>query len=176
MSDDKNKAGDIAKHIWLAGVGAYGRAVEEAQGRIEKAMEPPKMFRDLVKAGAALEEEARESTVAARQSVEERIGRVRDNFHNQRPVRMEEIEQLQKKVDQLTRKVNQLTRALADEGVLATKATKTSRKKVTKKKATSTRLTPAPKKKSAKKKTPAKKAPAIRSRVRAKKSAKSSKS
>ena len=170
MSDDKNKAGDIAKHIWLAGVGAYGKAVEEAQGRIEKAMEPPKMFRDLVKAGAALEEEARESTVAARQSVEERIGRVRDNFHNHRPVRMEEIEQLQKKVDQLTRKVNQLTRALTDEGVLATKATKTVRKKAIKKKATSTRMTPAPKK------TPAKKAPASRSRVRAKKSAKSSKS
>ena len=158
MSDDKNKAGDIAKHIWLAGVGAYGKAVEEAQGRIEKAMEPPKMFRDLVKAGAALEEEARESTVAARQSVEERIGRVRDNFHNQRPARMEEIEQLQKKVDQLTRKVNQLTRALTDEGVLTTKATKTSRKKVTKKK------------------TPAKKAPASRTRVRTKKSVKSSKS
>ena len=171
MSDDKNKAGDIAKHIWLAGVGAYGKAVEEAQGRIEKAMEPPKMFRDLVKAGAALEEEARESTVAARQSVEERIGRVRDNFHNQRPARMEEIEQLQKKVDQLTRKVNQLTRALTDEGVLTTKATKTSRKKVTKKKATSTRITPAPKKTSAKKK-----APASRTRVRTKKSAKSSKS
>ena len=59
MSDEKYKPGDVAKNIWLAGVGAYGRAVEEAQGRIEKAMEPPKLFRDLVQAGTALEEEAR---------------------------------------------------------------------------------------------------------------------
>ena len=64
-SDDKSKvtdkAGEIAKNIWLAGVGAYGKAVEDAQGRLEKAMEPPKLFRDLVKAGSALEDEAREA-------------------------------------------------------------------------------------------------------------------
>ena len=58
MSDEKSKVSDkaseIAKNIWLAGVGAYGRAVDEAQGRLEKAMEPPKLFRDLVKAGSAL--------------------------------------------------------------------------------------------------------------------------
>ena len=64
MSDEKgkvsDKASEIAKNIWLAGVGAYGRAVDEAQGRLEKAgVEPPKLFKDLVKAGAALEEEAR---------------------------------------------------------------------------------------------------------------------
>ena len=95
MNDDKNKvadkAGEIAKNIWLAGVGAYGRAVDEAQGRLEKAgVEPPKLFRELVKAGAALEEEARdaiEAGQAARNSVEDRIQRVRDNFNLQRPAR-----------------------------------------------------------------------------------------
>ena len=116
MSDEKSKvtdkASEIAKNIWLAGVGAYGKAVEEAQGRLEKAMEPPKLFRDLVKAGAALEEDARESTLAARHSVEERINRVRENFHNQRPARFEDLLALHKKVDQLTRKVDQLSRAL----------------------------------------------------------------
>ncbi len=88
-SDDKSKvtdkASEIAKNIWLAGVGAYGRAVEDAQGRLEKAMEPPKLFRDLVKAGSALEDEAREAleaSASARSSVEERIARVRENFHN----------------------------------------------------------------------------------------------
>ena len=118
MSDEKSKASDIAKNIWLAGVGAYGKAVEEAQGRLEKAMEPPKLFRDLVKAGAALEEDARESTVAARHSVEERISRVRENFHNQRPVRVEDLADLHKKVDQLTKKVDQLSKALAQQGVV----------------------------------------------------------
>jgi hypothetical protein len=120
MSDEKSKvtdkASEIAKNIWLAGVGAYGRAVEEAQGRLEKAMEPPKLFRDLVKAGAALEEDARESTIAARHSVEERINRVRENFHNQRPARIEDLTALHKKVDQLTRKVDQLSRALTEQG------------------------------------------------------------
>ena len=124
-SDDKSKvtdkAGEIAKNIWLAGVGAYGKAVEDAQGRLEKAMEPPKLFRDLVKAGSALEDEAREAmetSSAARSSVEERIARVRENFHNQRPARIEDLIALHKKVDQLTRKVDRLTKALADEGIM----------------------------------------------------------
>jgi polyhydroxyalkanoate synthesis regulator phasin len=127
MSDDKSKVSDkaseIAKNIWLAGVGAYGKAVEDAQGRLEKAMEPPKLFRDLVKAGTALEEDAREvlqSTSTARHSVEERIGRVRENFHLQRPARIEDLTVLHKKVDQLTRKVDQLTKALIDQGAIKT--------------------------------------------------------
>jgi hypothetical protein len=117
-----DKASEIAKNIWLAGVGAYGRAVEEAQDRLEKAMEPPKLFRDLVKAGTALEEDARESTLSARQSVEERINRVRENFHNQRPARVEDLIALHKKVDLLTRKVDRLSKALAEQGTGTAKA------------------------------------------------------
>lgn len=131
MSDEKNKVSDkaseIAKNIWLAGVGAYGRAVEEAQGRLEKAMEPPKLFRDLVKAGAALEEDARESTSAARHSVEERINRVRENFHNQRPARIEDLMALHKKVDQLTRKVDQLSKVLMEQSAGRTASRKSKR-------------------------------------------------
>jgi len=158
MSDEKSKvtdkAGEIAKNIWLAGVGAYGKAVEEAQGRLEKAMEPPKLFRDLVKAGTALEEEARESTATARHSVEERITRVRENFHMQRPARLEDLAALHKKVDQLTRKVNRLNKALAE-----TSGAKTARSPAGKKKVANGK--PASKKASASKKTPrAKKAPA----------------
>ena len=41
MSDEKgkvtDKASEIAKNIWLAGVGAYGKAAGEAQERLEKA-------------------------------------------------------------------------------------------------------------------------------------------
>ena len=131
MSDEKNKvtdkAGEIAKNIWLAGVGAYGKAVEDAQGRLEKAMEPPKLFKDLVKAGAALEEDAREaleSTSGARQSVEDRIHKVRENFQMQKPARMEDLAALQKKVDQLSRKVDKLTRALSESGVIDTPSRK----------------------------------------------------
>jgi polyhydroxyalkanoate synthesis regulator phasin len=146
MSEEKSKVSDkaseIAKNIWLAGVGAYGKAVDEAQGRLEKAMEPPKLFRDLVKAGSALEEDARHaietSSASAKSSVEQRINRVRENFHMQRPARIEDIVALQKKVDQLSRKVDKLTRALAEQ---------TGSGKATAKAAAKKKTTPATRKK-----------------------------
>ena len=169
MSDEKNKvtdkASEIAKNIWLAGVGAYGKAVEDAQGRLEKAMEPPKLFKDLVKAGAALEEDAREtakeSTASARNSVEERINRVRENFQMQKPARMEDIAALQKKIDQLNRKIDKLNKALTEKGVLDGP----KRKKSPAKKAAARKSTAAGKKAAARKKTPAKKKPAGRKKA-----------
>ena len=151
MSDEKNKVSDkaseIAKNIWLAGVGAYGKAVDEAQGRLEKAMDPPKLFRDLVRAGTALEEDAREaiesSSAAAKSSVEERINRVRENFHNQRPARIEDLTALHKKVDQLTRKVDRLAKALAEQAKPARPkaAPSKTRAKTTVRRKTATRAT-----------------------------------
>jgi hypothetical protein len=111
-----DKASEIAKNIWLAGVGAYGRAVDEAQGRLEKAgVEPPKLFRELVKAGAALEDEARdaiEAGHAARSSVEDRINRVRENFNLQRPVRGEDLLALHAKIDRLAARLDALVDVL----------------------------------------------------------------
>ena len=161
MSDEKSKvtdkASEIAKNIWLAGVGAYGKAVEDAQGRLEKAgVEPPKLFRELVKAGSALEDEAREAletTASARSSVEERIARVRENFHNQRPARIEDLQALHKKVDQLTRKVDRLAKALAEQGA-GSGARKPAKKTAAKKKApASKKKSPARKKSTARKRT-----------------------
>ena len=133
MSDEKNKvtdkAGEIAKNIWLAGVGAYGKAVDEAQGRLERAMEPPKLFRDLVKAGAELEEEAREARAAAKSSVEERIARVRENFHQQRPARIEDLDSLHRKIDKLTRKVDALARLVDQQAGPGKPAAPKARKK-----------------------------------------------
>lgn len=147
MSDDKNekskvadKASEIARNIWLAGVGAYGRAVDEAQDRMEKAgMETPKLFRELVKAGAALEDEARKgisSSRAARASVEDRIHRVRESFQLQLPARGEDLLALHEKIDRLTRKVDDLAAALAAQG---------GRKPAAKKKAATRRVASKPK-------------------------------
>ena len=154
MNEDMNKvtdtAGESAKNIWLAGVGAYGKAVDEAQGRLEKAgVEPPKLFRDLVKAGAALEEEARDALQVgqtARSSVEDRISRVRENFNLQRPARGEDLLALHEKIDRLANKVDALASAMAEQG-----AVKTPRKKATRKKATARKKAPARKKATAKK-------------------------
>jgi DNA-binding ferritin-like protein len=137
MSDDKNKvtdkASEIAKNIWLAGVGAYGKAVDEAQDRLEKAgVETPKLFRDLVKAGTALEEEAKDAlhaSAAARSSVEERINRVRDNFHLQRPARGEDLLALHEKIDRIANQLSELTSALAEQGVLKPARTRSGTKK-----------------------------------------------
>jgi polyhydroxyalkanoate synthesis regulator phasin len=171
MSDDKNKvtdkAGEIAKNIWLAGVGAYGKAVEDAQGRIEKAMEPPKLFKDLVKAGSALEEDAREaieSSAAARKSVEDRISRVRENFQMQRPAKIEDLEELYKKVAKLERQVASLTKALEAQGLevkpkkpKAAAKKKAPAKKATKRTASASKTPAAKKKPSTRKKSPARK-------------------
>lgn len=137
MTDEKNrmtdKASEIAKHIWLAGVGAYGRAVDEAHGRLEKAgVESPKLFRDLVKAGEALEEEAQGAMQAgqqARNSVEERINRVRDNFNLQRPVKGDDLLALHEKIDRLNNKVDALSAALTASGVVKTPGKKAAPRK-----------------------------------------------
>ena len=140
MSDEKgkvaDKASEIAKNIWLAGVGAYGKAAGEAQDRLEKAgVETPKLFKDLVKAGAALESEAKKGISAgqsASNSVEERINRVRENFSLNRLGRTDEATSLHAKVDLLSMKIDLLTNALAEQGLI--KAPTTGRKPAAKKK------------------------------------------
>jgi hypothetical protein len=173
MADDKNKvtdkASEIAKNIWLAGVGAYGRAVDEAQGRLKKAgVEPPKLFRDLVKAGAALEEEAKgaiEAGQSARNSVEDRINRVRENFNLQRPARGEDLLALHEKIDRLSNRLDELTEALMASGSIKTPRKTTRRKKAATKTRAKTAASP--------RKTPARKSAAPKSKTKAKKSPRS---
>jgi len=124
-SNVSDKASEIAKNIWLAGVGAYGKAADEAQERLEKAgVETPKLFRDLGKGGAALEEGARESIKSTRRasksSVEERINKVRENFNLQRFGRSDELAELQTKVDLISSKLDLLTTALTESGAILT--------------------------------------------------------
>ena len=151
MSDEKgkvtDKASEIAKNIWLAGVGAYGKATGEAQERLEKAgVDTPKLFKDLVKAGAALEDEAREIASAQRSasaSVEERINRVRENFSLNRLGRTDDLTSLHAKIDLLSQKIDILATALTEPGAKTRKkpaAKKASTKAPAKKKpATTTR-------------------------------------
>ena len=123
-SNVSDKASEIAKNIWLAGVGAYGKAADEAHDRIEKAgIETPKLFRDLVKVGTALEEGAREGLksgkIASKSSVEERINKVRENFNFQRSGRDDEIVELRDKIDLISKKLDLLATALTDSGAIS---------------------------------------------------------
>lgn len=74
MSDDKNKSGDTARKIWLAGIGAYGRAFSEVQEGLAKATKgSSKVFDDLVQKGEVLE------TVVTHKS-KEAFDKVSDKF------------------------------------------------------------------------------------------------
>ena len=116
MSNEKSnlkEVSDVAKSIWLAGLGAYGRAFDEAQERYEQASkETPRLFTDLVEKGRKLESQARTAIddVAAKgkgtaTSLEDRINKMRANLGFS-GVSVEDFERLEKKVDALTKKVN----------------------------------------------------------------------
>ena len=122
MSQDKpkvsDKASEIAKNIWLAGLGAYGKAFDDAQDRLDKATrEPPRLFKELVEKGSRIEDEVRDSLSNIRKSgadsVEERISRVRETF-NFNLNRSQELDEVNRKLDALSAKVDALAAALAE--------------------------------------------------------------
>ena len=79
---------DTARKIWLAGIGAYGRAFSEAQESIAKLSgESARVFEDLVAKGEAIEKkvEAQGRKVAAQvapaaHTLDERIRRMRERI------------------------------------------------------------------------------------------------
>lgn len=89
MSEDSKrskKTSDLAHNIWLAGLGAYGRAwdgTKDTIKRVEKGSSA--IFDELVSKGEDLEKEAQQTVTkvaksAENFSIEERINRVRDSF------------------------------------------------------------------------------------------------
>jgi len=164
MSNDENdKPTDIARNIWLAGLGAYGKAIRDAQGKLgEAAREPPRLFRELVEKGSRLEDEVRDSLSNIRKtsslSVEERISRVRDTFHLNL-VRNDEIQAIHARLDTLEKKLDALA---ADKP--KRKATAAKKKPAARKKAPAGKKTPA--KKKAAGKAPAKRKAAAKSPAR----------
>ena len=163
MADKKSGgSNDTAKNIWLAGLGAYGKAFNEAKDKLdEAAKEPPRLFRELVEKGMRLEDEVKDSISSMRKSrassVEERINRVRESF-NFSIGRGDELTALHEKVDALTAKVDALSAALAKTTKKAPAKRKTAPKKApVRKKAAARKKAPAKKKPAAKKKAPARK-------------------
>jgi Poly(hydroxyalcanoate) granule associated protein (phasin) len=101
------KASDMAKNIWLAGLGAYGKAFDEAQERYEKvSKDTTRMFDELVAKGKKLEgttstklSEARTITTS---SLEERISKVRHTLGFGQP----SIEDLALQISELNDKLD----------------------------------------------------------------------
>lgn len=135
-----NKAGELAKQVWLAGLGAYGKAFDEATERYDKATkESPKLFRELVAKGARIENEAKEAIADSKigktsSNLEQRINKMREsvNFSFPSPVSTEDLSRVEARLDKLAREVAKLSRAVAS-------GTKPPAKKTAKPKAKTTK-------------------------------------
>ena len=82
MTDKKNKNTETARKIWLAGIGAYGRAFNEVQEGLSKATKgTSKVFDELVEKGEVLETIVTHKGKEAFDKVSESIGdKVGDGF------------------------------------------------------------------------------------------------
>lgn len=117
MAKDKlgNRASEISKNIWLAGLGAYGKAFDEASEKYSKASKDvPKLFQELVVKGAKLEEMAIgqvvdpiEKTTA---SIESRIEKMRASLGFGSAQKDDDIARLEAKLDQVVAAVDALSK------------------------------------------------------------------
>jgi len=110
-----NQAEDLARKIWLAGIGAYGKGFDEAQGQYEKInTEATKLFNELVVKGEELEGDAKEKFQSEKESVksnvEARVADVRTKLGLDKDESDEKIEELSAKIDALTEAVAKLTK------------------------------------------------------------------
>jgi hypothetical protein len=117
-----DKASEVAKNIWLAGLGAYGKAFDEAvnqYGKVSK--ETSKVFDDLVELGRKLDSESHAKLSKAKNktaaTIEERINKVRSSVNlgslNLAGTDNSKIEELNAKVDTLSDKLDALLDSMA---------------------------------------------------------------
>ncbi len=132
-----HKASDFAKHIWLAGLGAYGKAFEEVSGRYDKATrDSPKLFRELAAKGAKLENETKEKLTKSKlgksgASLEQRIQKMRDtmSFSFPHAVSHDDIERIEAKLDNLIKDIAKLSKVVGANSKPAKKKITVSRAK-----------------------------------------------
>ena len=116
-----DKAGEVAKSIWLAGLGAYGKAFDEAvaqYGKVSK--ESSKVFDDLVDLGRKLDSESHAKLTKAKnkttETIEERISKMRNSV-NFGALNIggdsAKIEELNSKIDVLSEKLDALLDGMA---------------------------------------------------------------
>ncbi len=117
IKDMAEKASDLAKNIWLAGLGAYGKAIDEAQdqygkvtGKVKDAeakaeAETANLFEELIAKGKMLEEETQSKLTEAKDkassSLEDRLTQVKSNltFTSKSQGLEAQLEEITKKLD-----------------------------------------------------------------------------
>jgi polyhydroxyalkanoate synthesis regulator phasin len=108
-------AEEIARKVWLAGLGAYGKGYEEVKGRFEAlSTDSNKLFDELVVKGEKLETEGKgivkevSTKVATKTEIETRIETVRTKLGLNNTDSDQKIEDLNTKIDALTAAVAKL--------------------------------------------------------------------
>jgi polyhydroxyalkanoate synthesis regulator phasin len=107
-----NDAEEFARKIWLAGLGAYGKSIDEAQGRYEQlSADTQKVFEELVVKGEALESDAKGKFKQTTSEVEDRVADVRKKLGLDNDNADTKVEELSAKIDALTEAVAKLAAA-----------------------------------------------------------------
>ena len=115
------RAGDFARNIWLAGLGAYGEAYDEMASPPKSLKELPQLFKDLVDKGAGLESDSsarsgatrKRSPITDSENIEQRIRRMRENLSLSWPGQATpDVARLEQKIDALSEQVAQLQNQL----------------------------------------------------------------
>jgi polyhydroxyalkanoate synthesis regulator phasin len=106
-------AEDMARKVWLAGLGAYGKGYEEVKGRIEAlSTDSNKLFDELVAKDEKLETEGKgkvkevKTKVVTKTEIESRIETIRTKLGSNKT-------DTDKKIEFLSDKINALTAAVA---------------------------------------------------------------
>jgi polyhydroxyalkanoate synthesis regulator phasin len=115
IKETASTAEEMARKIWLAGLGAYGKGYEEVKGRIETlSTDSNKLFDELVVKGQKLETEGKgkveevKNEVVAKTEIESRIESVRAKLGLNSTDNDQKIEDLSTKIDALTAAVAKL--------------------------------------------------------------------
>ena len=115
IKETATSAEEMARKIWLAGLGAYGKGYEEVKGRIESlSADSNKLFDDLVVKGEKLETEGKDKVkqvkddVIAKTEIESRIETVRTKLGFAKADNEPKLEELSKKIDALAEAVAKL--------------------------------------------------------------------
>ena len=147
---DTENTTDLARKIWLAGVGAYGRVFSEAQGRFEKVSGAAnELFDELVAKGSQVEdqvksaisknetatkvtEQVEKTTEQVREYRESRLSDLEERFEKVRETVMDRVAPfnvfgLGEQVDALTKRVEELEAELAKEKAKPVARTATKR-------------------------------------------------
>ncbi|NIB40720.1 phasin family protein [Pseudomaricurvus alkylphenolicus] len=97
----------LAKKIWLAGLGAYGRSFDEVQNRYEKAnADSQKFFEELVKRGEKLQDDAESRLKDGRTTLEGRIEKLK------KYATFSSNNEMNEKIDDVNRKLDVISRDL----------------------------------------------------------------